>query len=334
MNKRYQILIGSAVSGFEDEKKSLAQTVLDKGYYLTEVDWLSGMNEVKFKSIKRSIDDSDYYILILGGLYGIITADGKSYTEKAYDYALKKGKTIIALVQKNPDITENDSVREEKFTNFYNKVINTKPIHYWKEKKELTSQFSIILDSAIREFPMQGWIRCNSETCEARLEFIDMSTKISSLKIDKIKTIHIMASGTSSYIPLVKNLLKINKQKKVMVDIYIYFRLGHDPQRVDSFMKQFDRWWNILKKEYPKLRFHFICVKDFKVSFRGIIINREIGLIGFYIRMDGTTIGTLEDCIYIDKTTNVGRYILSCCLKCFKGQKEYSTLKNCVENSI
>ena len=100
------------------------------------------------------------------------------------------------------------------------------------------------------------------------------------------------------------------------------------------FRNQFDLWWNTLKKEYPKINFHFVCVNDFITSFRGVIINREIGLVGIYVRVNGTTLGTLEDSIYIDKNTNVGRYLLSYCLKCFENQKDYPTLKSCVDNSI
>lgn len=75
-------------------------------------------------------------------------------------------------------------------------------------------------------------------------------------------------------------------------------------------------------------------MNDFKTSFRGVIINREIGLVGFYVRVNDTTLGTLEDSIYVDKNTNVGRYILSYCLRCFENQKEYPSLRSCVDNSI
>lgn len=93
---------------------------------------------------------------------------------------------------------------------------------------------------------------------------------------------------------------------KQVIDDSDYFRLGSDMQRIDYFRNQYDHWWNTLKKEYSKIKFHFVCVNDFKTSFRGVIINREIGLVGFYVRVNDTTLGTLEDSIYVDKNTNVG----------------------------
>lgn len=92
MNKRYQIFIRSTFKDLEEERRLLTQTILRKGYYPAGMEWFPGIDEEQFEYIKQVIDDSDCYVLILGGLYGSIAADGKSYTEKEYDYALEKGK--------------------------------------------------------------------------------------------------------------------------------------------------------------------------------------------------------------------------------------------------
>lgn len=334
MNRRYQIFVSSTFKDLEKERMLLIQTILRKGYYPAGMEWFPGIDEEQFEYIKQIIDDSDYYVILLGGLYGTISPDGISYTEKEFDYAVKKGKKIISMVQENPINTEINDERKIKFATFHKKVIDNRLVSFWNNQAELTSKFAASLEDTITKFPMQGWIRCNSDICEERLEFVDINSKISSLKIKSVKTIHIMASGTSSYIPIVKALLKINKRKNKVVDIYVYFRLGNDVRRIEYFKNQYDHWWNILKEEYSKINFHFICVNDFKISFRGVIINQEVGLVGFYVRMNDTTLGTMEDSILIDKNTNVGRYILTYCLKCFENQKEYSTLKSCVNNSI
>lgn len=334
MNRRYQVFVSSTFKDLEKERMLLIQTILRKGYYPAGMEWFPGIDEEQFEYIKQIIDDSDYYVILLGGLYGTISPDGISYTEKEFDYAVKKGKKIISMVQENPINTEIDDERKIKFIEFHKKVINNRLVSFWNNQAELTSKFATSLEDTITKFPMQGWIRCNSDICEERLEFVDINSKISSLKIKSVKTIHIMASGTSSYIPIVKALLKLNKRKNKLVDIYVYFRLGDDKRRIEYFRNQYDHWWNILKKEYSKINFHFICVNDFKISFRGVIINQEVGLVGFYVRMNDTTLGTLEDSIFIDKNTNVGRYILTYCLKCFENQKDYPTLKGCVNNSI
>ena len=62
------------------------------------------MDEEIFKYIKRIINDSDYYMLIIGGRYGSMDEDGVSWTEKEYDYAVSKGIHVIAF--DHEDFTE------------------------------------------------------------------------------------------------------------------------------------------------------------------------------------------------------------------------------------
>ena len=332
MEKRYQVFVSSTFKDLEKERNLLTQTLLRKGCFPAGMELFPAIDEEQFEYIKQVIDDTDYYVIILGGIYGSLAPDGKSYTEKEYDYAVSKGKKVIALVQKNPTQREEDD-RQVKFTEFRKKVSNGRLVCFWNNLEELASIFATSLEQTMKKYPAQGWIRCDSEKCDARLEFCDMNAKISSMKISKISTIHIMASGTSSYIPTVKRILKLNKSKKKTINIYIYFRLGNSLDRMETLKNQYNAWWNNLKKEYPKIKYHFICINDFKTSFRGVVINKEFGFVGFYIR-DKEIVGTLEDSIYVDKNTDVGNYIIDCFMKCFNGHHEYSTLRDCVDNSF
>ena len=94
MNKRYQVFISSTFKDLEKERILLTQVLLKKGYFPAGMEWFPSIDEEQFEYIKQVIDDSDYYVLILGGSYGSIASDGKSYTEKEYDYAVETGKKI------------------------------------------------------------------------------------------------------------------------------------------------------------------------------------------------------------------------------------------------
>lgn len=330
MNTRYQIFISSTFKDLEKERKILTQTLLKKGCFPAGMEWFPAIDEEQFEYIKQVIDDTDYYVIVLGGLYGTISPDGKSYTEKEYDYALAQGKRIIALVQKNPTQNETEDDRKIKFLQFRRKVTSGRLVNFWDRPEELSGLLAISLDQTITKYPSQGWIRCDSDKCDARLQFVDINSAIPLLNFDRLEKIHIMASGTSSYIPVVKSLLKSNKGRNI-VHVYIHFRLGSNNERIALLENQYNVWWNNLKKEYPKLRFHFSCEKDFKSSFRGIIVNQQIGLVGFYVRLNNSTLGTMENCMFVDKNTDVGRYIISYFLKCFQGQHTHQALKACIE---
>lgn len=114
MKKRYQIFISSTLKDLEKERMLLIQTILRKGHYLSGMEWFPAIDEEQFRYIKQIIDDSDYYVIILGGLYGTTISDGKSYTEKEYDYTVARGKKI-PLIQK---------MMMKENLNFYNFVKN------------------------------------------------------------------------------------------------------------------------------------------------------------------------------------------------------------------
>jgi hypothetical protein len=69
--------------------------------------------------ITRVIDESDYYLLIIGGRYGSLGADGVGFTEKEYDYAVRQKKPVMAFLHKSPETlpfqdSEGDPVVREK----------------------------------------------------------------------------------------------------------------------------------------------------------------------------------------------------------------------------
>jgi hypothetical protein len=60
-------------------------------------------DDTVWKLITRVIDQSDYYVLIIGGRYGSSDASGISYTEKEYDYAVSAKKSVLAFLHEHPD---------------------------------------------------------------------------------------------------------------------------------------------------------------------------------------------------------------------------------------
>lgn len=241
---------------------------------------------------------------------------------------------FIALVQQTPKQVETDDDRKIKLSLFHKKVISGRLVNFWNNTEELSTNMVASLAHVMGKYPTQGWIRCNSKDCDTRLPFVGMNSAIDSLNLNMVETIHIVASGTLSYINVVKKLLSFNCDKKAAVDIYIYFRLGLNARRTELFQSNYNDWWNSIKGEYPNIQFHFLCQEDFKNSFRGVIINQEVGVVGFYIRCGDATLGNLDNCILIDRTTDVGTYILECFLKCFQEQPVYPTLRDCVTQMI
>ena len=123
-------------------------------------------DEEQFEFIKRVIDDCDYYLLIIGGRYGSTTADGISYTEKEYDYAISRGLKVIALVHEEPDSipygkSEQDPLLRERLQKFRERVASNRLVKFWKSADQLPSLVALSLANTIKTFPAVGWVRGN-----------------------------------------------------------------------------------------------------------------------------------------------------------------------------
>ena len=90
MDTRYQVFVSSTFADLEEERKNVIQTLMEMNCIPAGMEFFPAIDEEQFEFIKRVIDDSDYYIVIIGGKYGSLTTEGISYTEKEYDYAVKK----------------------------------------------------------------------------------------------------------------------------------------------------------------------------------------------------------------------------------------------------
>lgn len=98
-NKRYQIFISSTFTDLKEERAEVTQAILELGHMPYGMEAFPAANETQWEWIKKAIEESDYYIAIIGGKYGSINAKtGRSYTEMEYNYANEKGIPSIAFI--------------------------------------------------------------------------------------------------------------------------------------------------------------------------------------------------------------------------------------------
>lgn len=335
MEKRYQIFLSSVCKELKDERRVLIGAMLQNQFIPSAMEFFPAADEDVFEYIKKQIDISDYYVVLIGGLYGTEDQHQRSMTEKEFDYAHSIGKKIIALVKTNPNESEIEDERIRKLTELKNKASCGRLIQYWSTKDELIARFNSSLNYAIECYPTSGWIRCVKGTCKNRLGFGEVNKNISVLQEENIRTIHIMASGTSTYPSIIQILLGTSKSaKKKKIDVFVYFRLGTDKDRISLLRNQYNNLWEKLNKEYPRINLHFICVNDFVISFRGLVVNKRIGMVGVYVRTNGETHGTLNSSIIVDNETDAGKYLIDEFLRPFEGACYYASIKNCVDKSI
>ncbi|MVT49847.1 DUF4062 domain-containing protein [Bradyrhizobium yuanmingense] len=103
MDKRYQVFVSSTFADLKEERQAVMQALLSLDHFPAGMELFPASDEDQWALIRGVIDDSDYYVLVVGGRYGSTTAEGISYTEMEFDYARSHKKPILAFVHQNPD---------------------------------------------------------------------------------------------------------------------------------------------------------------------------------------------------------------------------------------
>lgn len=98
MNKKLQVFVSSTYIDLIEERKIAVQAILNAGHIPAGMELFS-TGKSQMKTIQKWIDESDVYMLILGGRYGSIEEEsGLSYTELEYRYALSSNMPVFAIV--------------------------------------------------------------------------------------------------------------------------------------------------------------------------------------------------------------------------------------------
>ena len=78
------------------ERQQATQAILEAGFFPSGMELFPASNDAQWELIKRVIEESDYYVVIVAGRYGSLCPEGMSYTEMEYDYAVRKASLFSA----------------------------------------------------------------------------------------------------------------------------------------------------------------------------------------------------------------------------------------------
>src|SRR5450759_3206039 len=97
--KKIQVFVSSTYSDLIKERQAAVEAILSAGHIPAGMELFAAGDESQMEAIKQWIDESDVFLLILGGRYGSIEPkSGKSYIHLEYEHALSKGKPLFACV--------------------------------------------------------------------------------------------------------------------------------------------------------------------------------------------------------------------------------------------
>ena len=218
--KKLQVFVSSTYNDLKEERQAAVEAILSSGNIPAGMELFTAGDETQMIVIKRWIEESDVYLLILGGRYGSIEKNsGKSYTHLEYEYALSINKPLFAVVitDKALDIKAKDSDwrsvierdNPKLLDEFRNQVLKNL-VKFWEDSKDI----KLAIHETLNEFSntrknLVGWVRGNQSINAGLLaEEIARLTKRNSELEEKITESKVNALYNGVTYQEMANLLK------------------------------------------------------------------------------------------------------------------------------
>lgn len=171
IRKRLQVFVSSTFSDLREERQAAVEAILSAGHIPAGMELFAAGDESQMEVIKQWIDESDVYLLILGGRYGSIEPkSGKSYTQLEYEYALAKSKPLFACVlpetalkarveEKGMDMID----KSQKELDTFRGLVQSKIVEFWEDSKDIKIAIVNKLGQLSRREDLVGWVRAHQE---------------------------------------------------------------------------------------------------------------------------------------------------------------------------
>lgn len=168
IRKRLQVFVSSTFSDLITDRQAAVEAILTAGHIPAGMELFTAGDESQMDIIKQWIDESDLYLVIVGGRYGSVEPNtGKSYTQLEYEYAVEKKKPLFACVikeaalevrvkEQGSSVIETDNPQKMKD---FRALVLTRMVRFWEDEKDIKISVGETLAQFSRREDLTGWVR-------------------------------------------------------------------------------------------------------------------------------------------------------------------------------
>lgn len=165
--KKLQVFVSSTYEDLKEERQAAVEAILTAGHIPAGMELFAAGDESQMAVIRRWIDESDVFLLILGGRYGSLEPEsGKSYIHLEYEYALEQGKPLFAVVIKDEYLEEKVRVhgrsvieaKEPRKLEEFREFVKTKLVEFWGDPRDITIAIYKTIADFLATREMTGWV--------------------------------------------------------------------------------------------------------------------------------------------------------------------------------
>ncbi|MBX3644909.1 MAG: DUF4062 domain-containing protein [Rubrivivax sp.] len=210
--QRHQVFVSSTYVDLVEERSEVMQALLELECMPAGMELFPAANDSQWEWIKRVIDESDYYIVIVGGRYGSVSKDsGLSFTEMEYRYAVETGKPVIGFLVDDPSrlpskVVEQQASRVKKLEAF-RELVKGRLCKFYSSPADLGAKVSRSLTQLRKQHPRPGWLRADvlaalpsaDDVLRLKSENEEMRKRLEIYGLEEPKSRDHLASGSDEY---------------------------------------------------------------------------------------------------------------------------------------
>lgn len=212
IDRRHQVFVSSTYLDLVAERSEVMQALLELECMPAGMELFPAANDTQWDWIKKVIDESDYYIVIVAGRYGSLSKDtGLSFTEMEYQYAVERGKPVIGFVFEDPSQLANKLVEQKparvKKLDAFRELVKSRLCKYYSSPADLGAKVSRSITQLKKQYPTPGWVRADvleslasaDEVLALRKENDELRQRLTAYGLEEPKAREMLASGTEKY---------------------------------------------------------------------------------------------------------------------------------------
>lgn len=165
IERRLQVFVSSTFKDLQDERKAAVEAILEAGHIPAGMELFTAGDITQWKLIKRWIEESDAYVLLLGARYGSIGPNStKSYTHMEFDYAKRLKKPMFSLLADEAFVIQSRKKYKIKrpeirsATSFRN-LISNKIVSFFSNRDQVKTKITQSLAPLAAQPGIGGWVR-------------------------------------------------------------------------------------------------------------------------------------------------------------------------------
>lgn len=210
LKRREQVFVSSTYVDLKEERQAVSQMLLKLNCFPSGMELFPASDDDSWTLIRRVIDESDYYLVVVGGRYGSMNSRfDLSYTEMEFDYALQKRKPVVAFLHRSPEDIPQRKIelaanKRKRLEAFRRKLQEHGVVAYWSTPEDLNAEVAVSLVSLRNTHPAVGWVRGEvvatpevlADRDELRLTVDKLREELQQLRADPVDS---LASGTDQF---------------------------------------------------------------------------------------------------------------------------------------